>query len=61
MLEAFIFNFNQTIYGQRVGIEFLHKLRDEQRFADMEALVQQMQSDVTQAREYFSATSAVQH
>ena len=61
LLEAFIFNFNQTIYGQRVGIEFLHKLRDEQRFADMEALVQQMQSDVTQAREYFSATSAVQH
>ena len=36
VLEAFIFDFDETIYGRRVGIEFPHKLRDEERFPDLE-------------------------
>ena len=55
LLEVFVFDFDDTIYGQRVTVEFLHKLRDEERFADLEALKRQMHIDVVQAREYFAA------
>ena len=61
LLEAFIFDFDEMIYGQRVGIEFLRKLRDEERFDDVETLTRQMHNDVAQARDYFSAVSAVSH
>ena len=57
LLEVFIFDFDDTIYGKRVGVEFVHKLRDEERYADLEALTSQIRSDVAQARDYFGAVS----
>jgi riboflavin kinase/FMN adenylyltransferase len=56
LLEVFIFDFDDAIYGRRVGVEFVHKLRDEERYADLAALTSQIRSDVAQARDYFSAT-----
>ncbi len=56
LLEVFIFDFNETIYGRRVGVEFLHKLRDEERYADLDALTRQIRTDVAQARDYFNTT-----
>ena len=32
LLEVFIFDFDETIYGRRITVEFLHKLRDEERY-----------------------------
>ena len=58
LLEVFIFDFDDTIYGKRVGVEFVHKLRDEERYADLGALTSQIRSDVAQARDYFSAAMA---
>ena len=58
LLEVFIFDFDDTIYGKRVGVEFVHKLRDEERYADLEALTSQIRTDVAQARDYFSAALA---
>jgi riboflavin kinase/FMN adenylyltransferase len=58
LLEVFIFDFDDSIYGKRVGVEFVHKLRDEERYADLEALTSQIRSDVAQARDYFSAATA---
>ena len=58
LLEVFIFDFHDTIYGKRVGVEFVHKLRDEERYADLGALTSQIRSDVAQARDYFSAVAA---
>jgi riboflavin kinase / FMN adenylyltransferase len=54
LLEVFVFDFDESIYGRRVGIEFLHKLRDEERYPDLDALTRQIGVDVAQAREYFS-------
>ena len=54
LLEVFIFDFDDTIYGRRVGVEFVHKLRDEERYADLDALTRQIRSDVAQARDFFS-------
>ena len=55
LLEVFVFDFEETIYGRRVTIEFLHKLRDEIRYPDLDALTRQIRADVAQARDYFAA------
>jgi len=55
LLEVFMLDFNETIYGRRITVEFLHKLRDEARFPDVDTLVRQMGRDVADAREYFAA------
>jgi riboflavin kinase/FMN adenylyltransferase len=54
LLEVFIFDFDEAIYGRRISVEFLHKLRDEERFPDLDALTRQIRADVALAREYFS-------
>jgi riboflavin kinase / FMN adenylyltransferase len=53
--EVFLFDFNETIYGKRITVEFLHKLRDEARYPDLDALTRQIGRDVIRAREYFAA------
>ncbi len=55
MLEVFLFDFDESIYGRRITVEFLHKLRDEERYPDLDALTRQIRRDVAQAREYFAA------
>lgn len=54
LLEVFVFDFDQAIYGRRVSVEFLHKLRDEERYEDLDALKRQIHADVAQARDYFA-------
>jgi riboflavin kinase/FMN adenylyltransferase len=54
ILEVFVFDFDETIYGRRVSVEFLHKLRDEEKYDDLDALTTQIRADVAQAREYFA-------
>jgi riboflavin kinase/FMN adenylyltransferase len=56
LLEVFLFDFDESIYGRRVGVEFLHKLRDEERYSDLAALTRQIRIDVAQARDYFATT-----
>jgi len=57
ILEVYLLDFADSIYGRRVRVEFLHKLRDEEKYADLDALTRQIRADVAQAREYF-ATAA---
>jgi len=56
LLEVFVFDFDKTIYGRRVSVEFLRKLRDEEKYEDLTALTAQIRVDVAQARDYFAAT-----
>ena len=46
LLEVFMFDFDAPIYGRRITVEFLHKLRDEERFPDLDALTRQIAHDV---------------
>ncbi len=55
LLEVFVFDFDEAIYGRRISVDFLHKLRDEERYPDLDTLTRQIRADVAQAREYFSA------
>jgi len=60
LLEVFVFDFDEVIYGRRVAVEFVHKLRDEERYGDLGALTRQIRSDVAQARDYFSGLFATE-
>ncbi len=51
LLEVHIFDYNQEVYGRRVRIEFVAKLRDEQKFATLPDLVAQIARDVEQAKQ----------
>ncbi|MDH5395537.1 MAG: bifunctional riboflavin kinase/FAD synthetase [Gammaproteobacteria bacterium] len=55
LLEVYLFDFNQDIYGRHIQVSFLKKLRDEAKFDSLDALVKQIQSDVDQAQAYFAA------
>jgi riboflavin kinase/FMN adenylyltransferase len=57
LLEVFVFDFDEAVYGRRIVVEFLCKLRDEERYADLDALTRQIRADVAQAREYFATAS----
>jgi riboflavin kinase/FMN adenylyltransferase len=50
LIEAYLIDFDGDLYGQRLHLEFLERLRGERRFDPPEALVEQMARDVEQAR-----------
>ena len=50
LLEVHVFDFSADLYGRRIEVEFVAKLRDEARFDDLEALVAQMHRDAEAAR-----------
>lgn len=52
-LEVHLLDFAGDLYGQRLTVEFHHKLRDEQRFASLEALKTAIDADVAAARAYW--------
>ncbi|WP_422106300.1 bifunctional riboflavin kinase/FAD synthetase [Winogradskyella sp.] len=51
-IEVHFFNFDKDIYGKVLSIEFLHRLRSEQKFESLEALKKQLHSDRTNALDY---------
>jgi len=50
LLEAHLFDFDGDLYGKHIEVEFVAKLRDEEKFNDLPALVRQMHQDAEQAR-----------
>ena len=54
-LEVHVFDFNGDLYDQHVHVQFFHKLRDEQKFAGLDALKAQIALDALQAKNYFAA------
>ena len=54
-LEVHLFDFDADIYGRYVHVDFLHKLRPEQRFESLEELVAQIRKDATEARAFHKA------
>jgi riboflavin kinase/FMN adenylyltransferase len=57
VLEVYLFNFDQDIYGRHLRVHFLHKLRDEKKYPDLATLTQQIDQDVRDAKQYFSPLS----
>ena len=53
-LEVHLLDFNENIYGQRLAVEFHHKLRDEEKFADVAQLRAAIAEDIRRARAYWA-------
>ncbi|QNU65732.1 bifunctional riboflavin kinase/FAD synthetase [Ruminiclostridium herbifermentans] len=51
-VETHIIDFNQDIYGKKIEVFFLKKIRDERKFESVEQLMQQISKDMCQAKEY---------
>jgi riboflavin kinase/FMN adenylyltransferase len=54
LLEVHIFDFNETIYGRYMSVDFLHRLRAEEKYATTEALMTAIAQDVEDAKKYFA-------
>ncbi len=50
LLEAHLFDFDGDLYGRRIEVEFVAKLRDELKFDDLDAMVRQIDRDAASAR-----------
>ncbi|MGH8111753.1 MAG: bifunctional riboflavin kinase/FAD synthetase [Rhodanobacteraceae bacterium] len=50
LLETYLFDFDKDLYGQRLEVEFVAKLRDEEKFDGLDALRAQMDRDAARAR-----------
>jgi len=55
LLEVFLLDFDQDIYGRHIQVSFLKKLRDEEKFNSLDELKEKIQWDVDQAQAYFAA------
>ena len=55
LLEVHFFDFDQDIYGQRLEVQFVAKLRDELNFRSLDDLVVQMKRDEQAARQCLKA------
>jgi riboflavin kinase/FMN adenylyltransferase len=49
-LEVFLFDFSGDLYGRRLEVAFIEKIRDELKFASLDALVVQMHDDAKSAK-----------
>jgi len=54
-LEVHVLDFDRDLYGCHLRVEFVHKLRDEQKYPDLETLRKQIALDVERTRQYFAA------
>jgi riboflavin kinase/FMN adenylyltransferase len=54
-VEAYVLDVDEDFYGHEVAVDFEHRLRGQERFDDVDALVVQMHRDVEQTRELLGA------
>ncbi|MCC5862852.1 MAG: bifunctional riboflavin kinase/FAD synthetase [Gammaproteobacteria bacterium] len=55
VLETHLFDFSGDIYGRHIAVEFVARLRNEEKFASLPAMVEQMHRDCALAREILAA------
>ena len=54
-----MFDFSANVYGEKVRLFFLERLREERKFPSVEALSEQIGRDIEAARVYFARTPPV--
>ena len=57
-IEAHIFDFTRDIYGLRIKLELIERIRPERKFDDADALKAQIALDLSKAREILSAAQS---
>jgi riboflavin kinase/FMN adenylyltransferase len=56
-VEAYLLDFDQDLYGQTISLDFIARLRNEQKFENVQALIDQIHRDVELGREILLKTS----
>lgn len=54
-VEAYLLDYEGDLYGKKLRVEFYYHIRDERQFPTVEALVEEVQRNIQQTREYFGA------
>jgi len=54
-IESFLIDFEGDLYGKSLRLRFLHRLRPEMKFPDVQALQAQISRDFTRANRYFDS------
>lgn len=54
-VEVYILNFNRDIYGKKIRVSFIKRLRDEIKFENEKELVEQMKIDIKNANIFFNS------
>jgi len=60
ILEVHLFDFSDDLYGQRIEVEFMHKIRDEAKFTTLDKLVETIRQDVKQIRAWFAGAKSTE-
>lgn len=55
LLEVHIFDFDDDIYGEYIHVDFVARLRNEEKFDDVQDLVEQMHRDSARAKQILAA------
>jgi riboflavin kinase / FMN adenylyltransferase len=53
-VEAYLLDFDGDLYRKTIHLSFIHRLRDEVRFNNVQALIEQMHQDVQVGRQYLA-------
>lgn len=59
-LETHVFDLTESLYGRRLRVELVEKIRDERRFATVEELREQIARDRERIRELIAAEGAAE-
>ena len=57
LVEVFVMDFSEDLYGKTVGVEFITKIRDQEKFDGLDALIKQINQDVDDCREVLDRSS----
>lgn len=53
-VEVHVLDFNENLYGEMIRVNFIHRLRDEEKFSGIDELARQIRNDADKAREILS-------
>ncbi len=58
LLEVHLFDFAASVYGRMVRVEFVQRLRDEEKYVTLDQLTEAIRNDAAQARALFGGVAA---
>ncbi|MEF9943545.1 MAG: riboflavin kinase, partial [Burkholderiaceae bacterium] len=58
LIEVHLFDFAEQVYGRLVRVEFVHKLRDEEKYESLAELIAAIERDAVRARQLLAPVGA---
>jgi riboflavin kinase/FMN adenylyltransferase len=57
LVEVYVIDFSGDLYGKTVGVEFIKKVRDQEKFDGLDALIKQINQDVDDCRQVLAESA----